>query len=273
MKNDHEEQNSSSVSVLKGDEFCISRILAREASKGQSSRIFYRSAEGVPFKWETGPGTPKNPQEADHIFPLSPSPLMQSIGLPLPNVDDHDHKTKKPRLKVAIITRLRKMAKKNYISDIRKKMEILGGSWRSKQQKGSVKGSSFSSNSSFSAFSSNDCVVQYSGPLDNEHTKVVIPFWWEIQPGIPKNLPENKPLPPLSPPPAVHSLDLPLPRQHDGGQTSKDYSSLSSVDSKSRGTWEVVKTGGRVYGSYLGCNPWSIRDAFVARRKHKSFIS
>ncbi|KAK6159113.1 hypothetical protein DH2020_006427 [Rehmannia glutinosa] len=164
----HHNFKQKPTSVLQGDQFCISRILARETSKGQSSRIFYRAAEGVPFKWEMNPGTPKNPQEEDVIPPLSPSPLMQSLGLPLPNVDDHDHEPNElSSLKTSMIWCLRKMVKKSII--ISKKVEILGK--RSKHQESSrfgdsngefvsyVKDSSFSSNSPYSSFSSNSRVV------------------------------------------------------------------------------------------------------------------
>ncbi|CAK9137958.1 unnamed protein product [Ilex paraguariensis] len=76
------------VSVLHGDGFHFNRILSRESPVGQSSRIYYRSAEGVPFKWERRPGTPKNLPEGRLIPPLSPPPAMQSLGLPRPCVHD-----------------------------------------------------------------------------------------------------------------------------------------------------------------------------------------
>ncbi|KAL2502144.1 uncharacterized protein Fot_35992 [Forsythia ovata] len=83
------------ISVLvEGDGF--NRILARESSVGQSSRIFYRHAEGVPFKWEMQPGTAKNPPEEDVIPPLSPPPSIQSSGLPLPQVDEPQESGSKP---------------------------------------------------------------------------------------------------------------------------------------------------------------------------------
>ncbi|KAI3444164.1 hypothetical protein Pfo_000829 [Paulownia fortunei] len=286
LKNNHDEQKI--VSVLQGDGFYISRILARETSSGQSSRMFYRAAEGVPFKWEMQPGTPKNPQEEEAIPPLSPSPLMQSLGLSLPNVDDHDE-PKESALKTSIIWSLKKMVNKSIISDISKKVELLGR--RSKQQESSrfgdsneefvasVKDSSFSSNSSSSLFSSNSRVVdtstidspfccspwnvpaildegntriyycsqhktafaveedgsflsrilsrvsaadQFSGPLQNDITPAGVPFRWEMQPGTPKIPPENELIPPPSPPPAVQSLALPLPRLHAGEDKAKD---------------------------------------------------
>lgn len=38
-----------------------------------------------------------------------------------------------------------------------------------------------------------------------------VPFQWERQPGTPKHPPKDEIIPPLSPPPAVRSLDLPKP--------------------------------------------------------------
>ncbi|KAK9275029.1 hypothetical protein L1049_022287 [Liquidambar formosana] len=74
------------VSVLQGDESFHNRIISREASAGFSSRIYYRSAEGVPFQWETKPGKPKKPPKDDVLPPLSPPPAVQSLGLPKPCV-------------------------------------------------------------------------------------------------------------------------------------------------------------------------------------------
>ncbi|KAL7097444.1 hypothetical protein ACP275_10G145200 [Erythranthe tilingii] len=119
--NNQETDDQNPISVLEGDEFCIGRILARESSVGQSSRVFYRASEGVPFKWEMQPGTPKNiiphhPEEDDDdsILPICPSPLMQSLRLPLPNVTvHHDHDTKEySAMKKSKIWSLRKIGKK-----------------------------------------------------------------------------------------------------------------------------------------------------------------
>ncbi|KAK6136981.1 hypothetical protein DH2020_029277 [Rehmannia glutinosa] len=155
LKNINHEKRKP-TSVLQGDQFCISRILARETSKGQSSRIFYRAAEGVPFKWEMNPGTPKNPQEEDVIPPLSPSPLMQSLGLPLPNVDDHDHEPNElSSLKTSIILGLRKMVKKSII--ISKKVESSRFGDSNGEFVSYVKDSSFSSNSPYSSLIKQSC--------------------------------------------------------------------------------------------------------------------
>lgn len=69
------EGDSANV-VLKIDEINIqsSRFLSRDSSIGQSSRIYHRSAEGVPFNWETQPGTPKNPRREEVIPPPTPPP-------------------------------------------------------------------------------------------------------------------------------------------------------------------------------------------------------
>lgn len=82
------EQKKPISSVLQGDGVYFNRILSREPSVGQSSHIYYRRTEGVPFKWEMQPGTPKNrPEEEDIIPPLSPPPSVLSLGLPKPCFD------------------------------------------------------------------------------------------------------------------------------------------------------------------------------------------
>ncbi|KAG8372374.1 hypothetical protein BUALT_Bualt12G0059600 [Buddleja alternifolia] len=305
LKNNQEEQN------LVG--FCsISRVLAREASLGQSSRIFYRASEGVPFRWEMQPGTPKHPQQEDVIPPLSPPPLMQSLGLPLPNMDDHDEIYKGSSLKMSKIWSFKKMVKDRMNLDhISKKVEVLVKRRSNKEEEGSrfgdsngelvasLKGSSFSSSSLSStlSFSSEGRVVdssrlprvsidgpfccsswniqaildegntklyyckhhktafaveeddsflsrilsrvstadQFSGPLNNDITPTGTPFRWEMQPGTAKTPPENELIPPPSPPPALQSRALPLPRLHDGGEKTED--------SKWTRVWSKVKNG------------------------------
>lgn len=150
-----QEVEQKPVSVLQGDGICMNRILARESSVGKSSHIFYRSGEGVPFIWEMQPGTPKNPQEDEVIPPICPSPLMQSIGLPLPNLD-HDEPHVEPASKTSKMWRLREMVKKRINGDIIKKVDILGR--RSKQQESSR----FSSICPSSPFSSSRRVVDVS---------------------------------------------------------------------------------------------------------------
>lgn len=92
MDNQDFKTMQTAFSVLKGEEFSISKILARESSVGQSSRIYYQNTtnEGVPFKWEMQPGTPKNPPRVEIIPPPTPPPAVQSLALPLPKlVDGH----------------------------------------------------------------------------------------------------------------------------------------------------------------------------------------
>ncbi|KAL0302243.1 UNVERIFIED_CONTAM: hypothetical protein Sangu_2499700 [Sesamum angustifolium] len=150
--NHDQEQKQKPVSVLQGDGYCISRILARESSVGQSSRIFYRSAEGIPFKWEMQPGTPKNPQEQDVIPPLSPSPLMQSLGLPLPNLD-HDE-PKETTAKTSRIWSLKKMVKKSINLDLMRSKQHESSRFGDSGGEfvGSAENSSFSSDASSSSF-------------------------------------------------------------------------------------------------------------------------
>lgn len=78
-------------SVLRGKEVYINKILSRDSSTGQSSRIYYSSTTslGVPFQWERKPGTPMNPP-LETILPPTPPPLppaARSLALPQPNVD------------------------------------------------------------------------------------------------------------------------------------------------------------------------------------------
>ncbi|KAL0404609.1 UNVERIFIED_CONTAM: hypothetical protein Sradi_2101700 [Sesamum radiatum] len=230
-----QKQKQTPVSVLQGDGYCISRILARESSVGQSSRIFYRSAEGVPFKWEMQPGTPKNPQEQDVIPPLCPSPLMQSLGLPLPNLD-HDE-VKETTVKTSRIWSLKKMVKKSINLDLRRSKQHESSRFGDSGGEfvGSAENSSFSSDASSSSFLDSSTVdgpfccspwnvpvILFSGPLNSEVTPAGVPFRWEMQPGTPKTTPEDDLIPPPSPPPAVQSLALPQPRLHVAGEPSND---------------------------------------------------
>ncbi|KAG5225778.1 OSBP(oxysterol binding protein)-related protein [Salix suchowensis] len=70
------------TSVHQGDNFFSGRVISRNSSAGCSSRIFYnRSAEGVPFKWEMQPGTPRDPPERKlfrHLAPQTKTSSMRS---------------------------------------------------------------------------------------------------------------------------------------------------------------------------------------------------
>ena len=82
------------TSVHQGDNFFSGRVISRNSSAGCSSRIFYnRSAEGVPFKWELQPGTPRDPPREEIIPALSPPPAMLSLGLRKPCRDMEGTKT------------------------------------------------------------------------------------------------------------------------------------------------------------------------------------
>jgi hypothetical protein len=82
------------TSVLQGDNFFFNRVISRNSSVGCSSRIlYYRSAEGVPFKWEMQPGTPKDPPKEESIPPIRPPPALLGIGLPKPCIDIKGPKT------------------------------------------------------------------------------------------------------------------------------------------------------------------------------------
>ncbi|KAL8149482.1 hypothetical protein AgCh_006477 [Apium graveolens] len=87
----YENEGDSATVVLKIDTINVQsrRFLSRESSVGQSSRIYHRSAEGVPFNWETQPGTPKNPRREEVIPPPTPPPGSQSFFPPIKHCADH----------------------------------------------------------------------------------------------------------------------------------------------------------------------------------------
>ncbi|XP_058755396.1 uncharacterized protein LOC131628577 [Vicia villosa] len=65
------------------------KILSRKSSVGCSSRIsYYRSGEGVPFKWEMQPGIAKESSPAKELLPLTPPPKFHSSGLAKPCILD-----------------------------------------------------------------------------------------------------------------------------------------------------------------------------------------
>jgi len=65
------------------------KILSRRSSVGCSSRIsYYRSGEGVPFKWEMQPGIAKESSTKEVLPPLTPPPKILSLGLPKPSILD-----------------------------------------------------------------------------------------------------------------------------------------------------------------------------------------
>ncbi|KAK7388520.1 hypothetical protein VNO78_23338 [Psophocarpus tetragonolobus] len=67
------------------EKMSLDKIGSRRSSIGCSSRIsYYRSGEGVPFKWEMQPGIAKEPQPIEDLPPLSPPPALLSLGLPKP---------------------------------------------------------------------------------------------------------------------------------------------------------------------------------------------
>ncbi|RDX90390.1 hypothetical protein CR513_27745, partial [Mucuna pruriens] len=72
----------------------LSKIVSRGSSMGCSSRIsYYRSGEGVPFKWEMQPGIAKE-QPKEDVPPLSPPPALLSMGLPKPCIPDPKSSTR-----------------------------------------------------------------------------------------------------------------------------------------------------------------------------------
>ncbi|XP_022997465.1 uncharacterized protein LOC111492375 [Cucurbita maxima] len=86
-----------------------SKVIARTSSIGCSSRSTYYcgAAEGVPFKWETQPGTPKDPPPQDLLPPLSPPPAVLSLGLPLPCIEKPKTRPR-PTMKLRFWRRVKK---------------------------------------------------------------------------------------------------------------------------------------------------------------------
>ncbi|OIW18683.1 hypothetical protein TanjilG_13435 [Lupinus angustifolius] len=71
----------------------LSKNLERESSMGCSSRIsYYRSGEGVPFKWEMQPGIAKESAK-EEFHPLTPPPGLLSLELPKPCINLHHPKS------------------------------------------------------------------------------------------------------------------------------------------------------------------------------------
>ncbi|CAN7033207.1 unnamed protein product [Brassica rapa subsp. trilocularis] len=63
-------------------------------SRNSSIGYYYhrRSSEGVPFKWEMQPGTPISSQPGEIIPPISPPPMMLSLGFPKPSISVEEPK-------------------------------------------------------------------------------------------------------------------------------------------------------------------------------------
>ncbi|KAL3532799.1 hypothetical protein ACH5RR_006320 [Cinchona calisaya] len=270
-------------SVLQGDGFYFNHILSRESSVGQSSRMYYGRPEGVPFKWEMQPGTPKNGPEEEVIPPLSPPPSVLSLGLPKPCVDQPKNPDQYSKVwfwrKIKMIHKERKvqtdqtprgMANVDTENDQRFQFGDHSGNGEFVASfNNSCTSSSSSSNSSKSLNMESSSVrigesiegsfscspLNISAILDEGDRKVYycrihkiafavendgslvgkipcrfssvdqsfrsyyrssegIPLKWEMHPGTPKNPPENEMIPPPSPPPAMQSFGLSLPKLH-----------------------------------------------------------
>ncbi|CAL1415098.1 unnamed protein product [Linum trigynum] len=94
MEFDRRAETRSTSSVLHGDETFYNRVISRDSSTSSvrcpSGRVFYyrSAAEGVPFNWETQPGTPKNnPPKEESIPPITPPPAVLSLSLPKPSIN------------------------------------------------------------------------------------------------------------------------------------------------------------------------------------------
>ncbi|XP_054790729.1 uncharacterized protein LOC129304237 [Prosopis cineraria] len=72
---------------IKEDGGFFSRLVAKEASMANSSsRVLYygEASVGVPFRWESKPGTPKHPLSETSLPPLTPPPSYTSKSKPNP---------------------------------------------------------------------------------------------------------------------------------------------------------------------------------------------
>ncbi|XP_073269057.1 uncharacterized protein [Primulina huaijiensis] len=238
-RNLHQDQKQE-ISLFEGDDgFCIRTFLARKPSLNQSSELFYSESEaGIPFKWETEPGTPKQyiyPQEDGLITtpPLSPSPLMQSLKLRLP---DHDE-FKGSNLKSSKVESFKKMVQKSIASSRHRyqKERLRFGELMEFGKDSSVSSSSSSSfsipwkdrgldSSVDSMFGSGSCCRKgnVAGILlqDHEENKGIAIPREEMQPETPKCPRGNDDV--IQPPPAVRSSYPPPPQPRDGGEKRRD---------------------------------------------------
>lgn len=74
-----------SFRIIKEDGGLFSRLVAKEASMANSSsRVLYygETSVGVPFRWESKPGTPKHPLSETSLPPLTPPPSYTSKSKP-----------------------------------------------------------------------------------------------------------------------------------------------------------------------------------------------
>ncbi|KAK4277751.1 hypothetical protein QN277_015700 [Acacia crassicarpa] len=75
----------------------FSRLVAKESSMANSSsRVLYygEASLGVPFRWESKPGTPKHPLSETSLPPLTPPPSYTSNNKSKPNRRRNPNKIK-----------------------------------------------------------------------------------------------------------------------------------------------------------------------------------
>ncbi|XP_028788833.1 uncharacterized protein LOC114744863 [Neltuma alba] len=125
-----------------------------------------------------------------------------------------------------------------------------------------------------------------------------VPFQWEMQPGIPKHPQQQQNIiPPLTPPPAILSSNLPWPSISDHSQFSKPSSSSSSSSSnwstrfrfwkrkaivilikkQTRRSKNVVREGSQEYGdsfdAFAGVKSLSDRESVAMSLPFDSSLS
>ncbi|KAE9609860.1 hypothetical protein Lal_00006461 [Lupinus albus] len=131
----------------------LSNILCRKSSIGCSSRIsYYRSGEGVPFKWEMKPGIAKESPKEELPPLLTPPPALLSLGLPKTCIMDNPKPSTRSRFRIWNKKEKRGKGKKTQMGnlfdlDVFARLEYCSTDSESMT---SPQGSSFSSSSSSS---------------------------------------------------------------------------------------------------------------------------
>ncbi|KAI3447844.1 hypothetical protein Pfo_004509 [Paulownia fortunei] len=100
------DSHQKSFRIKHDDDKFFTRLLSKESSKSNSSfRVYYGDVScGVPFIWETRPGTPKHTFcDNSNIPPLTPPPSYHT------NINLNDSSKKHSRSKLLLHTLLRRM--------------------------------------------------------------------------------------------------------------------------------------------------------------------
>lgn len=83
----NEEASGEKSFRIKEEGGLFSRLVTKESSTlNSSSRVWYHgeASMGVPFRWESKPGTPKHPLSHSSLPPLTPPPSYNSCSIKNP---------------------------------------------------------------------------------------------------------------------------------------------------------------------------------------------